>query len=90
LKRVAEKSNLNPGMSPAGVLSETQKKIRFRKLIQKRRIQGEPIPQSYLGDDDNSDESPTEIEIVKEHTQQQQQQQGNYNSKLFYNGDNNN
>ena len=64
-------------MSPAGVLSENQKKIRFRKLIQKRRIQGEPIPQSYLADeaDNNSDESPTEIEIVKESNRQQQSQQ---------------
>ena len=64
-------------MSPAGVLSENQKKIRFRKLIQKRRIQGEPIPQSYLAyeTDYNSEESPTEIEIVKESNRQQQSQQ---------------
>ncbi len=37
------------GMSPDGVLSEHQKQIRFRKLIQKRRIQGEPVPKSFLG-----------------------------------------
>ncbi len=63
-------------MSPDGVLSENQKKIRFRKLIQKRRIQGEPIPQSYLADeDDNPDcESSSGIEFVKESLQHQSQQ----------------
>ncbi len=43
------------GMSPGGVLSEHQKQIRFRKLIQKRRIQGEPIPKSFLGNQDEDD-----------------------------------
>ena len=42
-------------MNPDGVLSEHQKQIRFRKLIQKRRIQGEPIPKSYLRNKEEDD-----------------------------------
>ena len=49
-------------MSPDGVLSENQKQIRFRKLIQRRRILGEPIPKSYQGNEE--DESKRKPEIV--------------------------
>jgi hypothetical protein len=58
-------------MSPAGVMSEHEKKVRFRKFIQKRRIKGEPIPKSYLGDE-NDDDSKTKYdqEHFKSHCRQ--------------------
>ena len=53
-------------MSPDGVMSENEKKVRFLKFIQKRRIKGEPIPKSYLGDEDDSKIQP-EVGTAQEH-----------------------
>ena len=63
-------------MSPEGVLSETQKKIRFRKLIQKRKKSGQRLPR-FAGAEANKDESDTDdgdddddddVEVVTEQT----------------------
>jgi len=63
-------------MSPAGVLSEHQKKVRFRKFILKRKLKGEPIPKSYLGGEDGSVINKPEDKTAQE-PRSQPLQQGN-------------
>ena len=70
---------LKAGMSPEGVLSETQKKIRFRKLIQKRKKSGQRLPKYATADhdanndqaddtDDDNDDDESDVEVDSEQT----------------------
>jgi len=65
---------IKAGMSPEGVLSETQKKIRFRKLIQKRKKSGQRLPkfagtEAGKGESDFTDDDD-DVEAVAEDTYQ--------------------
>ena len=64
-------------MSPAGVMSEHQKTVRFRKFILKRKIKGEPIPKSYLGGDEGSVINKPEVNKTTQEPLSQPLQQGN-------------
>ena len=71
---------LRAGMTSEGVLSESQKKIRFRKLILKRKHLGEPLPKFVAkGIDDDLDGEEehgvqSEVQIVQESIRRKQPQ----------------
>jgi hypothetical protein len=68
---------LQTGMTAEGVLSENQKKIRFRKLILKRKHSGEPLPKFVANctdrlDEEDSDEGQSKVEVAAKKQQKKQ------------------